>query len=118
MPKPKTIDEYIYQFPFEVQEKLQLLRDSIRRIVPNAREKMSYGIPTFALEKNLVHFAAFKNHIGFYALPTSNEMFAEELSKYKTGKGSIQFPITEELPLDLIEKLVRFRISELETAKP
>jgi uncharacterized protein YdhG (YjbR/CyaY superfamily) len=112
--KAETIDEYIQQFPEEVQLKLQTIRNTIRKIVPEATERISYGIPTFALTKNLVHFAAFKNHIGFYALPTANEKFREALSGYKIGKGSIQFPINEELPMELIEKLVRYRITELQ----
>ena len=114
VPKAKTIDQYIYQFPIEVQEKLQILRETISEIVPEATEKISYGIPTFVLRKNLVHFAAFKSHIGFYALPTSNEKFKMELAKYKTGKGSIQFPLNEDLPIDLIRKLVRYRVEEVQ----
>ena len=116
VPKVKTIDEYINQFPIEVQVKLEILRSAIQKLAPKATEKISYGIPTFALKKNLVHFAAFKNHIGLYALPTTNEKFKKELSKYKSGKGSIQFPLSEELPIHLIEKLVLFRIAELESA--
>jgi uncharacterized protein YdhG (YjbR/CyaY superfamily) len=112
VPKPKTIDQYISQFPIEVQSKLEQLRGILKKLVPNAAEKISYGIPTFALDKNLVHFAAFKNHIGFYALPTSNVKFQKELSKYKTGKGSIQFPLNEDLPIELIENLVKYRIME------
>ncbi len=108
--KPLTIDEYISNFPPEVQLKLQLLRSTIRQIIPEATEKISYGIPTFALTKNIVHFAAFKNHIGLYALPATNEKFQEELSKYTTGKGSIQFPLKEDLPISLIEKLLRYRM--------
>ena len=110
--KPLTIDQYISAFPAEVQLKLQILRSTIRQIIPEAKEKISYGIPTFALTKNIVHFAAFKNHIGLYALPETNEKFQEELAKYKTGKGSIQFPLKEELPLLLIEKLIRYRLEK------
>ena len=112
--KPVDIDSYISNFPPEVQEKLQQLRSLIKRIVPEATEKMSYGIPTFFLKKNLVHFAAFKEHIGFYALPTTNEAFKKELSGYKVGRGSIQFPLDEELPIGLIEKLVRYRVKEID----
>ena len=108
--KPLTIDDYISDFPAEVQLKLQILRSTIKNIIPDATEKISYGIPTFALAKNIVHFAAFKNHIGLYALPETNEKFQEELSKYTTGKGSIQFPLNEDLPLSLIEKLLRYRM--------
>lgn len=110
--KPTTIDQYISAFPTEVQLKLNVLRSTIKNIIPHATEKISYGIPTFALDKNIVHFAAFKNHIGLYALPQTNEKFQEELANYKTGKGSIQFPLKEELPLLLIEKLIRYRLEK------
>lgn len=115
--KPKTIDEYISSFTPEVQARLQQIRSLIKEMVPEAEEKISYGIPTFLLEKNLVHFAAFKEHIGFYALPTANEKFKKELSRYKVGRGSIQFPLSEPLPVELIRKLVRFRVKELNGAK-
>lgn len=115
--KPRTIDEYISAFPPEVQARLQQIRSLIKEMVPEATEKISYGIPTFFLEKNLVHFAAFKEHIGFYALPTANEKFKKELSLYKVGRGSIQFPLDEELPMELIRKLVRFRVKELKGLK-
>ena len=96
-----------------MQAKLQQLRAVIRRMVPEATEKISYGIPTFFLKKNLVHFAGFKGHIGLYALPSANEAFKKELSHYKVGRGSIQFPLDEELPIALIKKLVAFRVKEL-----
>ena len=112
--KPADIDSYIRAFPPEVQEKLQQLRSVIKRIVPEATEKISYGIPTFFLKKNLVHFAAFKEHIGLYALPATNEAFRKELSRYKMGRGSIQFPLSEELPIGLIEKIIIFRSREVE----
>jgi uncharacterized protein YdhG (YjbR/CyaY superfamily) len=112
--KYTTIDGYMEGFPREVQKKLQQLRALIHQLVPEAKEKISYGIPTFFLKKNLVHFAAFKEHIGFYALPRANEEFKKELARYKVGRGSIQFPLNEELPLDLIKKLVLFRVKELE----
>src|SRR5690606_521651 len=111
--KPATVDGYIAAFPPEVQAKLQQLRSLIKRLVPQASEKISYGIPTFFHKKNLVHFAAFKTHIGFYALPTVNEVFKKELSRYTVGRGSIQFPLDEELPVELIEKLVAFRVMEI-----
>lgn len=110
---PKTIDAYIADFPPEVQVKLQQLRALIKRMVPQATERISYGIPTFFLKKNLVHFAAFKTHIGFYALPTTNEAFKKELAAYKVGRGSIQFRLDEELPFQLIEELVAFRVKEI-----
>jgi uncharacterized protein YdhG (YjbR/CyaY superfamily) len=109
----QNIDDYIATFPEKVQERLQLVRATIRKIVPDATETISYGIPTLVLKKNLIHFAGFKNHIGLYALPSANQEFESELQKYKTGKGSIQFPLNEELPIELIEKLVEFRVKEL-----
>jgi|SRR5690606_22444028 len=112
--KFQSIDDYIGSFPVNVQKQLQLVRSTIQKIAPNATETISYGIPTFVLKKNLVHFAGFKNHIGLYALPSTNEEFGDELKKYKTGKGSIQFPLNEELPIKLIEKLVEFRVKELQ----
>ena len=108
------IGRYIAQFPREVQEKLRTLQSAIREVVPDATEKISYGIPTFYKGKNIVHYAAFRNHIGFYALPSTNGVFADELAGYKTGKGSVQFPLDEDLPVELIKKLVQYRIRELE----
>jgi uncharacterized protein YdhG (YjbR/CyaY superfamily) len=110
--KPKNIDEYIAAFPSETQEILEQVRQTIKKAAPNAKEKISYAIPTFTLNGNLVHFAAFKNHIGFYAMPSGNEAFQEELSSYKSGKGSIQFPLDKPIPLDLITKIVNFRVTE------
>ncbi|KIA97498.1 hypothetical protein OA88_21225 [Flavobacterium sp. JRM] len=110
--KPKTIDEYITGFPVAIQAVLEQVRQTIKKAAPNAKEKISYAIPTFTLNGNLVHFAAFKNHIGFYALPSGNEAFQEELSVYKSGKGSIQFPLDKPMPLDLITKIVNFRVKE------
>lgn len=112
--KAKSIDEYISGFPDEVQQVLQTVRMTIRRAAPDAEETISYAIPTFTLNKtNLVHFAGFKNHIGFYPAPTGGEAFKEELSGYKTGKGSVQFPLSQPMPLDLIEKIVKFRVKEV-----
>ena len=107
-----TIDEYILQFPTEVQETLKTLRKVIKEAAPKAEEKISYKIPTFTLHGNLVHFAAFKNHIGFYPAPSGIEAFKEELSKYKGAKGSVQFPIKEPLPYELIIKIVKYRVME------
>jgi uncharacterized protein YdhG (YjbR/CyaY superfamily) len=108
----KNIDDYIGTFPDEVQELLQQVRKMIRNVAPEAQETISYGMPTFTYKGVLAHFAAFKNHIGLYALPSGNEAFKEELSVYKTGKGSIQFPFGQPIPLDLIEKIVKFRVEE------
>jgi len=110
--KPQTIDDYISLFPTQVREILQNLRQFIRQNAPEAVETMSYQIPTFTLNGNLVHFAALKNHIGFYPTPSGIAAFKEELSCYKSAKGSVQFPLDEPLPLELIGRIVRFRVEE------
>ncbi|HPG40091.1 MAG TPA: DUF1801 domain-containing protein [bacterium] len=110
--KPQTIDDYISLFPTQVREILQNLRQIIRQNAPEAVETMSYQIPTFNLNGNLVHFAAFKTHIGFYPAPSGIAAFREELADYKFAKGSVQFPIDEPLPLELIGRIVRFRVEE------
>lgn len=108
-----TIDEYIAQVPPEIQDRLQQIRKVVREAAPDAVEKISYQMPTFETDgRNLVHFAAFKNHIGFYPTPSGTEEFAEELSVYKGGKGSVQFPLDQPLPLDLIRRVVLFRVEE------
>ena len=107
-----SVDDYIQDFPKETQEILELVRTTIKKAAPEAEETISYAMPTFKLHGILVHFAAFKNHIGFYALPSGNKAFSKELSSYKTGKGSIQFPINKPIPLELITKIVKFRVSE------
>jgi uncharacterized protein YdhG (YjbR/CyaY superfamily) len=109
---PKTIDEYIAGFPPDVQTLLQQIRATIREEAPEAQEAIKYQIPTFVLDGNLVHFAAFKKHIGFYPTPTGTEHFQRELSGYKAAKGSIQFPLSEPIPFDLIREIVRFRVEE------
>lgn len=112
--KPTNIDTYIAGFPDEVQAILEQIRATIKKAAPEAEEAISYGIPTFKLHKtNLVHFAAFKHHIGFYPTPTGGEAFKEELSGYKTGKGSVQFPLDQPMPLDLITRIVQFRIEQV-----
>lgn len=114
MDKPKSTDEYISSFPAATQIILQEVRKTIKCAAPNANESISYGMPAYKLDgKALVYFAGYKNHIGFYATPTGHAEFTEELSKYKQGKGSVQFPINEPMPLDLITKIVQFRISEV-----
>lgn len=116
--KAGNIDEYIADFPENIQKKLQEVRAAIRKAAPKAEETISYAIPTFTLEGNLVHFAAFENHIGFYATPTGHKAFEEEFSIYKTGKGSVQFPLDKPMPVKLISKVVKFRVKEnLEKAK-
>ncbi|MEJ2638113.1 MAG: DUF1801 domain-containing protein [Desulfosarcinaceae bacterium] len=109
---PSTIDEYIAGFPIDVQEILETIRNTIKKAVPDAEEAIKYQIPTFVLNGNLVHFAAFKNHIGFYPTPSGIEAFSQELSRYKSARGSVQFPINEPMPLSLIDRMVRFRVKE------
>ncbi len=107
-----SIDEYIAAFPEETQKILGALRAVIKAAVPEAKEKISYQMPTFDLNGNLVHFAAFKNHIGFYPTPSGIEAFKQELSGYAGAKGSVQFPIHQPLPLDLIRRIVEYRVAE------
>jgi len=109
---PKTIDEYIAGFPNDVQEILEKIRMTIRKAVPDAEEKISYQMPTFALKGNLVHFAAYKKHIGFYPASTGIEKFKNELSVYEGAKGSVKFPLDKPIPFDLISKIVKFRVKE------
>ena len=109
---PKTIDEYIAGFPEDVQAILQAIRQTIKAAAPNAEEAISYQMPTFKLKGNLVHFAAFKNHIGFYPIPSGIEQFKEELAVFKQGKGSVQFPLDKPMPYDLIRRIVLFRVEE------
>lgn len=107
-----TIDEYIAMFPDEIQAILQRLRQTIHKAAPEATEAISYQMPTFKLNGNLVHFAAFKSHIGFYPVPSGIEAFREELEPYIKGKGTIQFPLDKPIPYDLVEKIVEFRVKE------
>ena len=113
-PKPANIDEYIAGFPHEIQVLLEQVRATIRAAAPEAKEVISYGMPAYKLNgKPLVYFGGFRNHIGLYATPTGHAAFAGELSKYKQGKGSVQFPLSEPMPLDLITRMVQFRVNEL-----
>ncbi|MBI4675166.1 MAG: DUF1801 domain-containing protein [Chloroflexi bacterium] len=109
---PKTIDEYIAGFPEDIQKILQQIRATIRQAAPDAEETIKYQMPTFTLEGNLVYFAAFKKHIGFYPVPTGIEKFKKELSAYKTAKGSVQFPLDHPIPYALITKITKFRVKE------
>ena len=109
---PNGIDEQIAKFPKDVQEILEKIRATIRKAAPDAEETINYGIPTFTLKGNLVHFAGFKNHIGFYPTPSGIEKFKKELSVYKGAKGSVQFPLNKPIPYGLISKLVKFRVKE------
>ncbi|HVN15794.1 MAG TPA: DUF1801 domain-containing protein [Anaerolineales bacterium] len=107
-----SIDEYIASFPGETQKILKEIRATIKAAAPNAEEKISYQMPTFFLNGNLIHFAAFKNHIGIYPTPSGTEAFKKEISKYQGAKGSIRLPIDEPMPLELISRIVKFRVAE------
>ena len=109
---PTTIDEYIAGFPPDVQKILRQVRTTIRQAAPGAEETISYRMPTFTLNGYLVYFAGFKNHIGFYPIPTGIEQFKKELARYEQGKGSVQFPLDQPMPYDLIRKIVKFRVKE------
>lgn len=108
----RSIDEYIAGFPPDIQKQLGLIRTTISQAAPDAKETISYQMPTFTLKGNLVHFAAFKKHIGLYPAPSGIEAFKEVLSDYKGAKGSVQFPYDKPLPLDLISSIVKFRVTE------
>ena len=105
---PGSIDEYIAGFPPDVQHILEQIRRAIKAIAPDAEETIKYRIPTFVLHENLVHFAAFKKHVGFYPTPSGIAKFKDELSAYNGAKGSVQFPIDEPIPLNLIKQIVSF----------
>ena len=107
-----SIDEYIAQFPEDIQQKLQEIRAVIHAAAPDATEKISYQMPTFYLRGNLVHFAAFKHHIGFYPVPSGIAAFEAELAPYKRSKGAVQFPLDEPIPTELIGRIVQFRVAE------
>ncbi len=113
----KTMDEYIAAFPKDVQDILGKMRRVIREAAPKSEEMISYGIPTFKLHGNLVHFAAFKNHIGFYPTPSAIAAFKKELSSYKQAKGSVQFPLGKPIPFELVKKIAKFRVKENLTKK-
>ncbi len=110
--KFETIDEYNAEFPEDIQNILENMRKVIQKAAPEAEEVISYGMPTFKLHGNLVHFAAYKNHIGFYPAPSGIEAFKKEISEYKNSKGAVQFPLDEPIPYDLVEKIVVFRVKE------
>lgn len=110
--RPSNIDEYIAGFPEEVQKILKRVRKTIRQAAPDAEETISYRIPTFRLNGNLVHFAAFKSHLGFYPTSSGTKAFHKEITPYKHGKGSIRFPLDQPIPYDLIAQIVAFRVKE------
>ncbi len=110
----KNVDEYIAQFPPNVQATLNQLRQTIKAAAPKAEEQISYMMPAYRYKGVLVYFGGFKNHIGFYAAPTGHEAFKKELSIYKSGKGSVQFPLDKPLPFKLITQIVKFRVKQNE----
>jgi uncharacterized protein YdhG (YjbR/CyaY superfamily) len=113
MIKHKTVDDYIASYPPDIQTLLKKMRETIRKAAPGAEESIAYGMPAYKTNKRpLVYFAGFEKHIGFYATPTGHAEFADELSKYKQGKGSVQFPLDKPLPLELVSRIVKFRIKE------
>jgi len=107
-----SIDEYIAAFPEDMQKLLQEMRAAIKAAAPEADEKISYQMPTFFLKGNLVHFAAHKNHIGFYPTPGGIQAFEQELSMYQSSKGAVQFPLDKPLPLELVARIVKLRVAE------
>lgn len=109
---PETIDEYISNFPPEIQDSLQKIRTTIHEAAPGAKEKISYGIPTFTLHGNLVHYAAYESHYGFYPTPSGVAAFQSELTPYDISKGTVKFPLNKPVPYDLITKIVTFRAQE------
>ena len=111
-PAPQTIDEYIAGFPDDVQQILQQIRQTIREAAPGAQEAISYQMPTFKLHGNLVHFAAYKKHIGFYPDPSGIDAFKDELAPYASSKGAVQFPLGKPVPYELISRIVTYRVEE------
>jgi uncharacterized protein YdhG (YjbR/CyaY superfamily) len=111
--QPSVIDDYISASPKDIRGVLERIRAAIRNAAPGATETIKYGIPTFVLGENLVHFAAFTKHIGFYPTPSAIVAFRDQLSAYKSAKGSVQFPLDSPMPLELIEEIVRFRVKEV-----
>jgi uncharacterized protein YdhG (YjbR/CyaY superfamily) len=116
--KPASIDDYISDFPEDVQQILQQVRATIRQAAPEAEEKISYAMPAFTLHGNLIYFAGYKSHIGLYPTPAGIDEFKDDLAKYKGAKGSVQFPIDQPMPLDLIGRITKFLVKRnLEKAK-
>jgi uncharacterized protein YdhG (YjbR/CyaY superfamily) len=109
---PQTIDEYMADFPAQTQAIMGQMRDLIHEIVPEATEKISYGMPTFVLGQNLVHFAAYEHHIGFYPTPSGISHFEKELKEYETSKGTVRFPLDKPIPYDLVRRITEFRAAE------
>lgn len=111
---PASINAYIADFPAEVQVILQQVRETVQRAAPAAKETIKYGMPTFTLGGNLVYFGAFKKHLGFYPVPNHHPDFSADFAPYKQGKGSIQFPFNQPMPLDLIARIVQYRVTQLQ----
>ena len=112
LPAPESVDAYIQSYPEDIQIKLMAIRAAIKAAVPEAKEKISYGMPGFMYNGPLIYYAAFKNHIGLYPTPNGVEEFQSELSRYRQGKGSVQFPMAEELPLEQIARIAAFRAED------
>ena len=110
--QPKTIDAYIANFPKDVQQILQKMRATIKKAAPDAKETIKYGIPTFTLNGNLVHFGGYKEHIGFYPAPAGIAEFKNDLAPYVAGKGTIKFPLDQPIPFALITRIVKFRVKK------
>jgi uncharacterized protein YdhG (YjbR/CyaY superfamily) len=108
----QEVESFISRYPAEVQEILYKIRSIIKEVAPDAQEKLNYGIPTFTLNGNLVHYSGFKDHIGFYPTPSGVEKFKKQLSKYEGAKGSVKFPLDQPIPYDLIRKIAEFRVKE------
>jgi len=107
------VEKYIATFPVEVQALLHQIRSVIKEKAPDATETIKYAMPTYVLKENLIHFAGYKNHIGFYPTPSGIETFKNEIAEYKWSKGAVQFPIDKPLPLDLIGRIVAYRVNEV-----
>lgn len=112
MKSAESIEAYIKLYPDKTQKILKKIHSIIKKVIPNAEEAMRYGIPTYRLDENLVHVAAYKNHIGFYPTPNVLEAFSKEIKNYKSSKGAVQFPIAEPIPYDLIAAMTQFRIDQ------
>ena len=108
----REVDKFIVKYPSDVQQILQKIRGIIREVAPEAKETINYGIPTFTLNGNLVHYSALTSHIGFYPTPSGIEKFKKELSKYEGAKGSVKFPLDQPIPYELIRKITEFRVKE------
>jgi uncharacterized protein YdhG (YjbR/CyaY superfamily) len=111
--KPADINAYIAGFPYQVQKSLELVRKTVKQAAPGAKETIKYNMPAFTMGKNLVYFAGYKNHIGFYPAPTDDPDYTNDFAGYHTGKGSVQFPLDKPMPVDLIIKIVNWRIKRL-----